>query len=54
MSIRSLKKGILKPAIEKIISDPSYKTNMEKLQAFQGKRDGALEAAKIAIELVGS
>lgn len=54
MSLRSLKKGKLRSAIERILRDPSFETNMKKLQSFQETRDGPLDAAKCVIELIQS
>jgi len=52
MSLRNLKKGRLRPEIERVLNDKNYKTNMKRLQAFQETRDGPLEAARHIVELV--
>ncbi len=52
LSLRSLHKGLLKQEIEKIIKDNNYKKSMEKLQLWQSRKDGALEAAKIISDLI--
>ena len=51
MALRNLRKGKLCVAIERVLGDGSYKTNMKKLQAYQETRDGPLEAARSIIEV---
>ena len=51
LSLQNLKRDRLASTIERVLHDRSYKTNMEKLQAYQERRDGPLEAAKRVIEL---
>ena len=52
LSIRSLRKGQLGPAITRVLGNENYKKNMERLQAFQSTRYGALEVARSVIDLV--
>ncbi len=44
-----LKKGDLRAQIEKVLTNNSFKTNMQRLQAFQNRADGA-ENAAIALQ----
>ncbi len=54
MSLRNLKNGKLRTAIENVLEKEVYQVNMKKLQSFQETRDGPLEAAKSIIALVES
>ncbi len=54
LSLRSLRKGYLQDAVNRILKNKRYKTSMEQLQAWQSNRDGALEVAKVMSEVAGN
>ncbi len=52
LSLRSLKRGKLRGAVERVLGDASYRTAMGRLKAWQAARDGPLEAARAVRSLV--
>ncbi|UCC71653.1 MAG: hypothetical protein JSV86_14885 [Gemmatimonadota bacterium] len=46
MSLRSLRRGKLRSAVDRVLGDPSYRASMSRLQTWQAARDGPLEAAR--------
>jgi UDP:flavonoid glycosyltransferase YjiC (YdhE family) len=52
LSLKSLRKGHLEDSINQILNDSKYKKSMEQLKAWQSRRDGALEVAKIVKSLI--
>ena len=51
LSLRSLKKGGLKTAVEKILTNNSFKSNIQLLKSYQDRYDGAENTAKILQKL---
>jgi len=51
LPLKSLKKGTFQLAIEKILTDNSFKTNMQRLKSFQDRYDGAENVAREMQEL---
>jgi UDP:flavonoid glycosyltransferase YjiC (YdhE family) len=52
LSLRELKKGKLRAAIQDVLGDPRYRTAMGKLQGFQAARNGPCEVARVIPQLV--
>jgi len=46
LSVKSLKRGRLRPHLEAVLGRPSYRETMVKLQALQNRWDGPAEAAR--------
>lgn len=51
LPLRILKKGNFRAVIEKILSDNSFKTNMQRLKSYQDRYDGVENVAKALQEL---
>lgn len=51
LPLRTLTKGSFQSAIEKVLTDNSFKKNMQRLQSFQDRYDGAENVAKALKEL---
>lgn len=47
LSLKNLKKGSIKSAIEKILTDNSFKINMQRLKSFQDRYDGAENTVRV-------
>ena len=52
LSLRRLKRGGLRRAVEEVIGDGGHRSAMSRLQAWQAARDGPLEAAKAVRSLL--
>jgi UDP:flavonoid glycosyltransferase YjiC (YdhE family) len=52
LSLRDLKRGKLRTAIEKLLRASSYRKSMARLQGWQASRDGEVEAARAICWLV--
>lgn len=52
LSLKSLKTGSLKAAMEKVLTDSSFKTNMQLLKSYQDRYDGVENVAKVLQELI--
>lgn len=52
MSLRSLRRGRLKPAVLEVLGDTRYRESMKRLQVWQSKVDGPLEVARYVRELM--
>ena len=51
LSLKSLKRGGLKEAVEKILADNSFKNNMQRLKSYQDRYDEVENVAKALQEL---
>ncbi|MEJ2617730.1 MAG: glycosyltransferase, partial [Ignavibacteriaceae bacterium] len=54
LSLRSLRKGLLRQSIEKVLNNNNYKKSIEQLKQWQSYRDGASEVAKIISDLINN
>ncbi|MEJ2635225.1 MAG: glycosyltransferase [Calditrichia bacterium] len=52
LSLRNLHRGHLTEAINRVLSDDSYRRSMQRLQSWQSRRDGASEVAKIVSGII--
>jgi len=51
LSLKSLKRGDFRPYIEKMLNNPSFKSNTKRLKGLQDRYDGAENAAAALKEL---